>query len=101
MKTTNNEPENPSAFPQTPVKNTNSDIVFAGSFDKNMEGMTLRDWFAGKALSALIRNYSCEKDFEAFTTQAKMRNLAIPQLLAGMAYENADAMLAARQKGAR
>ena len=47
----------------------------------------LRDWFAGNALTALM------KRFGAFERQG-----ADPQTLAHRAYEYADAMMAAREQ---
>ena len=61
-------------------------------------GMTLRDYFAAKAMQALIRNYTNGEDFVAFIRQSMERSIEIPKLIAGMAYENADAMLAERAK---
>lgn len=59
--------------------------------------MTLRDFFAAKAMYALIRNYSQESDFNAFSKQCADKGMSPPELFAGMAYENADAMLKARE----
>lgn len=60
-------PENPKAFPWPQGEGYGEG------------GMTLRDWFAGQALSALIE-YK-------------------PTAAARLAYEHADALLAARSKG--
>jgi len=51
-------------------------------------GMTLRDWFAGQAMTAIIGNVYCTPD----TTFKE---------ISGRAYAQADAMLAARKEDAR
>lgn len=51
------------------------------SFRKNYEGMTLRDWFAGQAMPALVRRGYLDK-----------------QDCAIHAFEYADAMIAERSK---
>lgn len=45
--------------------------------------LTLRDWFAGKALQSLMLDHDAR--------------VAFPQTIAGRAYAYADAMLAARK----
>lgn len=51
----------------------------------SQEGMSLRDWFAGKALAAMINR----EDLDDYS----------PTGLAGDAYRYADAMIAAREGG--
>ena len=51
-------------------------------------GMSLRDWFAGQAMTAIIGNVYCTPD----TTFKE---------ISGRAYAQADAMLAARKEDAR
>lgn len=53
-----------------------------GNFQKAVRGMSLRDWFAGRALTGLIIN---------------PRSLSEVCPLSARAYEIADAMLAARE----
>lgn len=67
------QPENPSAFPH-PLAN------------ERHPGMTLRDYFAAKAMQADITsdNWNGLEDSD-------------PELIAAMAYEMADAMLRARE----
>jgi hypothetical protein len=76
---------NPSAFPGKQkallIKSEHSDIAKEYEIDQN--GMTLRDYFAAKALSGLI-NYSPEPDEH--------------KAIAELCYSLADAMLEARQK---
>lgn len=50
------------------------------------EGMTLRDWFAGQALAATIQKW------EGSTPDN------FPEIIAGISYTFADAMIAAREK---
>jgi len=76
---------NPPAFPGKQkallIKSEHSDIAKEYEIDQN--GMTLRDYFAAKALSGLI-NYSPEPDEH--------------KAIAELCYSLADAMLEARQK---
>ena len=78
------------AFPLT------EDAVNFKNKDFPMQGMSLRDWFAGMALQGIlsdsntinsIRNATREKTGEAFN-----------QLLGEMVFETADALLEARVK---
>lgn len=73
-------PENPPAFPS----------VCLGDPDHpaSIPGMTLRDWFAGQALSGMLASVADDKAFRLAFTHA-----------APAAYRIADAMLAARSKG--
>lgn len=76
-----NEPENPPAFPQA-----SPDMCLEGQKVKDTQGMSLRDWFAGHATDADVREYQLNDEGErnnATREQAK--------------YAYADAMLAARQ----
>ena len=72
---------NPSAFPHT-VEYKGSDcggIVPHG-------GMTLRDYFAAKAMQAVITGYATQNKVDSYS-----------DYWAGFAYEMADAMLKARE----
>jgi hypothetical protein len=73
---TNQKPENPAAFPGI------WDASHRPAFE-HIEGMTLRDYFAAKAMQALIES---------------IRNPDIRQV-AKDAYITADAMLTERMKG--
>jgi hypothetical protein len=76
---------NPPAFPGKQkallIKSEHSDIAKEYEIDQN--GMTLRDYFAGEALSGLI-NYSPEPDEH--------------KAIAELCYSLADAMLRAREE---
>lgn len=71
--------ENPSAFPLQANDG-------CGNFMEPEYGMTLRDWFAGQAVSALVH--------QVLSSEADARDT--PLLVASFAYDIADAMLAAR-----
>lgn len=53
-------------------------------------GMTLRDWFAGQALAGLCANPNESPDEDGASDR---------DVIASVAYELADAMLAAREAG--
>ena len=58
-----------------------------GAFDLDLvqaEGMSLRDWFAGQALAGILSNPNTEN--------------AYLKIDSGLAYDAADAMLAARSE---
>lgn len=64
-----------------------------GRWEYGLPGMTLRDWFAGQSLSAVIQRY------EVLTGTDELPAPVIPSAVAEMAYRYADAMLAARKEG--
>ena len=72
--------DNPQAFPLV------SDII------GHYEGMTLRDWFAGQALGAIITATSNGRHYPAREGQSLIEGMAQD------AYELADTMLAERAK---
>lgn len=59
----------------------------------NQQGMDLRDYFAAKAMQALVNN----KDINQTVKEIKNPDV-LPKLASGMAYEIADAMMKAREK---
>jgi hypothetical protein len=59
-------------------------------FAPGHSGMTLRDWFAGQALAGLCALQECAPAFEGET---------LSETMAALAYMQADAMLAEREKG--
>jgi len=63
---------------------TNDNSMFAAS-----EGMTLRDYFAAKAMQALIHSFGYREG----------NNIVIPNNVSDHAYTMADAMLKAREHG--
>lgn len=62
----------------------------SGNPNGHSMGMTLRDWFAGQALSGVV--VQCAGDARALGQTTE-------QMLAERAYELADAMIAARKGG--
>ena len=54
-------------------------------------GLTIRDWFAGMALQAIVSKNPCET--------VDVREVEHDQMTARGAYGYADAMIAARSKG--
>lgn len=74
------------AFPSSEVNDHNGDIVTYAD-----PGMTVRDWFAGKAVQGMLAGALA--DGSAFDAQKD------PEIFAHMAGLMADAMLAERAKG--
>ena len=79
--------ENPPAFP-CELQNVHEDY-------KHHPGMTLRDYFAAKAMAALLSN---DNSIMALTEVARSNKKDPDDYAATSAYEFADAMLKARQK---
>lgn len=75
------QPENPPAFPRTGRTSINGDQY----------GMTLRDWFAGKALPA-----TSSVPHARGMSMVQVGSPMHPELAAKAAYAYADAMLDAR-----
>lgn len=66
------------------------------------EGMSLRDWFAGQALVGYAANARVmDKAIDDWNNGHGVRPTCVAEFLAGLAYEVADAMLAAREGGAQ
>jgi len=80
--------ENPLAFP-LPGLTLSSGVGYPSN-----PGMTLRDWFAGQALPAIIAATSAGQHQPG----VRSSGMTIAQAMAGDAYDLADAMLAARSK---
>ena len=70
------------AFPQNDLSTYNM-----GPAEKNNGGMTLRDWFAGQALAGFMAGYFANPD------NGDLENDEIAMFV----YEQADAMIAARE----
>lgn len=81
------KPENPPAFPVKVRRNTSSD-PFATPREFQLEGMSLRDWFAGQALVGYIAHLGSQ-DIHASNYINEC---------AQEAYALADAMLSEREK---
>ena len=73
---------NPHAFPKLPItRASNGEILYQS------DGMTLRDYFAAKAMQAVITGYATQNKVDSYS-----------DYWAGFAYEMADAMLRAREE---
>lgn len=59
--------------------------------NRHSDGMNLRDWFAGQALSGMTATHGDMWNWENFTHSAEE--------VASLSYQLADAMIAARSKG--
>lgn len=77
------------AFP-----NTDATIPREGEY-WNYQGMTLRDYFAAKAMQSILRGYDVVTSFEEDEVNDPE---GMPTLIAIDAYKMADAMLKARQE---
>lgn len=83
------EKDGGNAFPFTPVPQPqNQDGTWCQQWDSGSPGMTLRDYFAAKAMQALIHDSEIVADDGAETRE----------MLAVDAYAIADAMLVERDK---
>jgi hypothetical protein len=85
---TETKPENPPAFPQSLHIESDGGFVSAHA----VVGMTLRDYFAAKAIDAAFKFYD-----EGYCGRAEMDGTAV-EMVVGIAYELADAMLRERAK---
>lgn len=72
--------------------------AFPCPHDEAIGGMTLRQWYAGLAMSALIQKAEGDKEFDAYL---KARNIKITTWAAARAYNYADDMIAADKEGQR
>lgn len=76
------------AFPQ--FRRQHSHIV-GGDVTSISGGMSLRDWFAGMAMTKIIGVHSSDRDFDAYKERARVT--------AASCYMCADALIAEREKG--
>jgi hypothetical protein len=76
---------NPSAFPQS-IAVSGAGDVYSSDENKSSAGMTLRDYFASKAMQGMLANGSGEHSYNDYKTYAEE------------AHKMADAMLAEREK---
>ncbi len=63
-------------------------------------GMSLRDYFAAKAMQGIVGSIDSEECYERLRGHAKASGLTVSQWIARDAYKQADAMLAERGGGA-
>ncbi len=89
----NEKLNNPSAFPEHSVKRISS----VETQTHYQQGMSLRDYFAAKALSAIVGGiYSNESVLVATNTLCKQSGIKFTDEMADRAYLLADAMLKRR-----
>lgn len=83
-----------SAFPMIqPALDPRASGFFAG------DGMTLRDWFAGMAMQGILASYSnIERMKIAAENWKKTGEETFEEYLSIMSYQQADAMLAERER---
>lgn len=62
-------------------------------------GMSLRDWFAGQCLEEARYRAVNTKEYELNALFGGRSGLRREEIIAAFAYQQADAMLAAREKG--
>jgi hypothetical protein len=86
------------AFPRPASEFTQSGTLADGNEAVGaQDGMSLRDYFAAKALhAAIIAMSNFEPGLEQTRAEATRRGVSLDELLATQAYITADAMLAAR-----
>lgn len=84
--TPNQTPENPPAFPVSNEANVNG-----------QPGMSLRDWFAGQALVAIVSQAKLNKCGDFVADDCLLQHANAPKYAAITAYQFADAMLRARE----
>jgi len=68
------------------------------AYNNGMEGMSLRDWFAGQALVGELASSSTQEAVMATAQAAFASGRSAVQQVAFNCYEMADAMLAARER---
>jgi len=86
------KPNNPPAFP---THHNVHDPRTDGFFSE--QGMTLRDWFAGKFAAAIISTIHSGEDYNRIKSIAETYNMNTSQWISWQAYKQADAMLSERE----
>ena len=61
-------------------------------------GLTMRDWFAGMALQAIIGVAKDERNSDTFAKLARDKGVHVTEAMAGMAYQYATAMMKMRAR---
>lgn len=69
-----------------------------GTWNEGAPGKSLRDWFAGQALTGLVSAMQDEKARKLTRINASASGIGGKEQIAAAAYEYADAMLAERAK---
>lgn len=84
------------AFPRPRGQTTSEYGCITGSDEQ--DGMSLRDWFAGKALQGLVHTIFIDQPTEDSLIAKGLKPDDFPKFLAYQCYLAADAMLAERVK---
>ena len=63
----------------------------------NDPGMTLRDYFAAKAMQGVVSSIATEDDYRRLSGHASASGLTVSEWIARDAFKQADAMLKARE----
>jgi hypothetical protein len=86
------------AFPQVETRYEGSGGEYT-QYVESVGGMTLRDYFAAKAMQSSILALDTSPNFlTASSEEAKARRMSIEDCVARSAYDWADAMLRAREE---
>ena len=65
--------------------------------DHDFAGMTLRDYFAAKAMQGVVSSIATEDDYRRLRGHASASGLTVSEWIARDAFKQADAMLKARE----
>ena len=65
--------------------------------DHDFAGMTLRDYFAAKAMQGVVSSIATEDDYRRLSGHASASGLTVSEWIARDAFKQADAMLKARE----
>lgn len=88
--------------PAFPAKRTEHRPIVEGGapfpVEAHYTGLSIRDWFAGMALSGICASINNEAMANAVTAAAKAHGVHEEEFAAKQAYALADAMLAEREK---
>jgi hypothetical protein len=84
------------AFPQPPCADSSGGFLLPTHF--GLEGMTLRDYFAAKAMQSLISLMENTEDADAEMRKLGLGEGEFDKLVAKCAYDYADAMIERRDR---
>lgn len=72
-------------------------VVSDGRTHGTEPGMTLRDYFAAKAMQGIVSSIDGESNYDRLRTHAGRQAMTLSQWIARDAYKQADAMMIARE----
>ena len=84
------------AFPCDGVTPTNENGHFFGHAISS-SGLTVRDYFAAKAMQGVVSSIATEGDYRRLSGHASASGLTVSEWIARDAFKQADAMLKARE----